>query len=125
MSNLHDITQQYGTEIVVLCVVVLFIGVAMVFMRPSRPGKVSPTFELEIRQGSVRVVSGSPPAGFVQACTDIVSRNRLQAGWIAEQPMGESARLALSSDIPEQYHQAFRNAWTPPTSPGDGSASRA
>jgi len=58
------------------------------------------------------------------ACADIVARKRLKTGRILEQPMGESARLLLSPEIPEQYHQAFRNAWTPPTSPGDGSASR-
>ncbi|MGD2082158.1 MAG: DUF3634 family protein [Chromatiales bacterium] len=73
-------------------------------------------------QGHVRVVKGTPPSGYRDACEDVARLNRLDRGRIRAVRQSGQARLLFSDDIPEPARQAFRNVWTPPPASGGGGA---
>ncbi len=77
-------------------------------------------FVVTIAHGRAEASHGRPPAGFVDAVTDIARRHHVTGGRVACLGHGRQARLKFSKGFPERARQAIRNAWTPPTPPSGG-----
>lgn len=77
-------------------------------------------FVIDIIDGGAQVRRGTPPAGFVSACSDIARLYGIRSGYVECVGRGRHARLRFSRDIPERARQPFRNVWTPPDSPRPG-----
>jgi hypothetical protein len=102
---------------VVFTLAFLFVAAAMLVGRYY----TATVFLLEIGGGGrVRVLKGTPPPGFRDACEDVARLNRLDKGRIRGVRRAGQESLRFSDDIPEPARQGFRNVWTPPPSPGGG-----
>lgn len=82
-------------------------------------------FVVQLQQRTASCRRGTPPPGFVPACTDVARMHRVDRGRITGVRTGAGIELRFSSEIPAHAHQAFRNVWTPPPSGGTGGGIRA
>jgi len=74
-------------------------------------------FLIEIENGRAVLRQGTPPPGFVSACSDVARLHNVTRGQIEGLGQGRHARLKFSRNLPERVRQAIRNVWTPPPTP--------
>ena len=87
----------------------LFLGLVVVIL--LRAGRKPSVFEIEFIEGRPRVKKGKVPHRFLQDCEELCRSLGIKRGAIRAVKDLEGLRLQFSPEIPQAYHQRFRNAW--------------
>ncbi len=66
-------------------------------------------FTLRIRNGEARLEHGTVTRAFLEDCSSMASREKVNSGWIWGVGTGDGVRLDFSSGINGKTRQKFRN----------------
>ncbi len=70
-----------------------------------------PDFTLRLESGQAKLWQGKAPSGFVSDCNDLARNESLEVGLIFGIRRDRGYVLEFSAEVPERYHQTFRNLW--------------
>jgi hypothetical protein len=91
--------------VVEILLVVMAVLVAIIILRPK------PRFVIQVREGKVHVERGKVSKKFLHDCQNLISECKVQEATIKAVSKSGRVSLEFSHQIPETYHQRFRNVW--------------
>jgi len=92
---------------VLVALILLFFILAVVLRATKKPT----LFIVEFEEGRATVRKGKVSARFLRDCEELCRSLQIKKGMIQAVKDLEGVRLLFSKEIPEAYHQRFRNVW--------------
>ncbi|MHC4475524.1 MAG: DUF3634 family protein [Planctomycetota bacterium] len=91
--------------LVKLLIVAAAVTVAVVFLCPK------PRFVIQVAAGKVCIKSSRVPKKFLDDCQNLICECNVQKATIKGVSKSGRVSLRFSREIPNEYHQRFRNVW--------------
>jgi hypothetical protein len=91
--------------VVEFLIVAVIVAAGIVVLCPK------PRFVIQVTAGKAHIKSGRVPKKFLDDCQNLISDCNVQKATIKGVSKSGRVSLKFSREIPNEYHQRFRNVW--------------